>query len=335
MYINQDSCFPGIVDTDQTCFRYLDKEVIGNEEYLYSNYYREQIAQYGTKITYYVNAYNVLSADNFYGEDPTRMYAPGREISAIVELSENANTLSKFGFEADDTITIYIHLSSFYDTFWDITTEQIATESTSLCSADFYSSVYQSLNTTTAAILSSLPPSIINNFSSQLQDIVNNLSQIDLSTGQNVATEETYGLVTENPTVYESQYNQVQPKSGDVFVLTEYGKGRPGERSGKMFEVTEILDEDISRTNPLGGHYVWIIKGKRFDYSFEPGLSAEKGSQQVYDNAFNGVLSGSNQAASPAKKYPEQYPFISIDGVSNNKIFDMGANDNTDVYGSY
>ena len=288
MYISPNSCFPGIVDSDQTCYRYLDKEVIGNEEYLYSNYYREQIAAYGTKITYYVNNYNVLSADNFYGEDPTRRFAPGVEVTAIVELSENANTLTKFGFQADDEITIYMHLSAFYDAFR-----------------------YAGLQRLDAT-----------------QGTVNT-----------VETQGGLGLRTEDPSTYETQYNQVQPKSGDVFVLTEYGKGRPGDRSGKQFEVTEILDEDISRTNPLGGHYVWIMKGKRFEYSFEPGLTDEKGDNQVMDNSFSGILSGGTQPVSPPKKYDEQdaanNPLISINEISRTKVFDMPANNNTGVYGTY
>lgn len=288
-YNKYNTCFPGIIDTDQTCIRYTDKETSGNEQYLFSNYYREQINQYGTKITYYVNAYNTLSADNFYGEDPTRKFAPGREIVAMVELSENANTLSKFGFQADDEITIHIHLSAFYETFWDVGTESLAA---------------------TQGIDSNL-----------LAEQKQNCDDLRIRTN--------------NPSVYETQYNQVQPKSGDVFVLTEYGKGRPGNRSGKQFEVTEILDEDIATSNQLGGHYTWIIKGKRFEYSFEPGLTDEKGDDQVFDNSFNGILSGGKQDPSAPKKYDEQAPYKSIDEVSAKFIFDMPKNDKTDVYGTY
>ena len=117
--------------------------------------------------------------------------------------------------------------------------------------------------------------------------------------------------------------------------MTEYGRGRPGNRNGKMFEVTEVLDQDISKTNQLGGHYVWIIKAKRYDYSFEPGLSAEKGSQQVYDNARNGILSGGKQDPSEDKKYLEKDPLLSIDQVSEKIVFDMPKNNNTSVYGGY
>jgi len=292
------NCFPGIVDTDGSCFRYVDKDTTGNEQYLFSNYYREQIAQYGTTITYYVNAYNTLSADNFYGEDPTQSFMPGVVVNAIVELAENANVLSKFGFQADDTITIRMHISAFQDAFYDLGVDYVAPNQ-------------------------QLPDSIPGQ-------------------GDNIDTENCIDIRTEAADVWETQYQQTQPKSGDVFALTEYGKGRVTPRGAKWFEVTEILDEDISYANQLGGHYTWIIKGKRYEYSFEPGLSAEQGDAQVYDNAFNGILSGGSQPPSAPKIYDEQNKEpgvvpaqLSINDVSATQVFNMPANDNTSVYGQY
>ena len=83
-----------------------------------------------------------------------------------------------------------------------------------------------------------------------------------------------------------------EPKSGDVFTLTEYGDDRPGDRAGKSFEITQRLDQEVgSDINPLMGHYVWFLKAKRLDYTFEPGLTAERGADQVYDGSFAGRLS--------------------------------------------
>jgi hypothetical protein len=42
--------------------------------------------------------------------------------------------------------------------------------------------------------------------------------------------------------------------------------------------------------NPLGGHYLWRIKAKRLEYSFQPGITGERGNDQVYDDTFAGVL---------------------------------------------
>jgi len=293
-----NNCFPGIVDTDGSCFRYVDKNFTGNEQYLFSNYYREQIAQYGTTITYYVNGYNTLSADNFYGEDPTRTFLPGIQVNAVVELAENANMLTKFGFQADDTITIHLHISGFQTAFYELG-------------------------------LQFLSPT----------------QELSAGVPDNLDAQDCLDFVTTTANVWQTQFmnaNQVQPKSGDVFALTEYGEGRVGNRGAKYFEVTEILDEDIATTNQLGGHYTWVIKGKRYEYSFEPGLMPEKGDQQVYDNSSNGILSGGSQAPSEPKLYAEQNPDpgtvpaqISINDVSAATIFNMPANDNTDVYGGY
>lgn len=281
------NCFPGMGTQDATgdnfCFRYGDKDVNENEQFLMSSYWREQINTYGQKVTYYVNAFNILSADNIYGENPTKRYAPPREVVLGIELSENAYTLSKFGFQSDDEITAFIHISTFYDAFWDLNLSLLTTQ--------------------------------INE--------------------ERLNTENTFDIRTEDPTLFETQYNQVQPKAGDVFVMSEYGKGRPGGRSGIQFEITEVLDQDISKINQLGGHYVWMIKAKRFDFSFEPGLSAEKLSDQIFEDAKSGILPGGTQEASPAKKYAEKYPEVSIDEVSSTKVFDMSAHDRTSVYGDY
>tara|TARA_R110000824_G_scaffold264679_1_gene453526 strand:+ start:1203 stop:1943 length:741 start_codon:yes stop_codon:yes gene_type:complete len=121
-----------------------------------------------------------------------------------------------------------------------------------------------------------------------------------------------------------------EPKSGDVFMLTEYGDDRPGDRGAKMFEITQRLDQEVTEINPLMGHYVWLIKGKRLDYTFQPGLTAEKKSDQVYDNAFSGRLSGYTNEQTDSKSYT-----YDVDTESAT-VFDYSQyGDNDDVYGDY
>lgn len=221
--------------------RFTDKENNKAERLLFSNYWREMIDMYGQKVLYYRNNYNLLSADNFYGEHPLAGFTTPQPLIMGVQLSENALVLSKFGYRSDDTVTGYIHISSFYAVF---------------------------------------------------------------------------------PTHSE-------PKAGDVFKLVEYGSDRPGERDGKMFEITERVDEDNANSlNPLMGHYVWQIKAKRFEYSYEPNIVPEKGIQQVHDSTFYGELTGTQL---PARE--ESYP-DSVDNLSKEKVFDMSKN-NTLTYGGY
>lgn len=124
-----------------------------------------------------------------------------------------------------------------------------------------------------------------------------------------------------------------EPKSDDVVRLTEFGNDRPGGRSGAMYQITSRDDEEISQINQLGGHYVWIVRGKRFDYSSEPNIPRETVMDQVYDNAFAGMLSGttlSAVSASEVKKYDED---VNQDAEV---IFDYAANQvNTSPYGDY
>jgi hypothetical protein len=219
--------------------RFTDKENNQAERMVYSNYWREQIDMFGQKVLYYRNNYNLLSADNFYGEHPLAGFESPKAFIMGIQLSENALLLSKFGYRSDDTVTGFIHISSFY-------------------------SVY--------------------------------------------------------PTSSE-------PKAGDVFKLVEYGSDRPGERDGKMFEITERIDEDNSAINPLMGHYVWQIKAKRFEYSYEPNIIPEKGLQQVHDSNHYGTLSSSNERDESI--YPGD-----VDKLSKDKVFDMSQN-NTLAYGGY
>ena len=224
--------------------RFTDKENNECERELHSNYYREQIAMYGQKVMYYRNTTTALSADNIYGEQPLARFEEPRAMVMMINLTENALILSKFGFQSDDQVTAYVHISSFY-------------------------AVY--------------PP-------------------------------------------------EVEPKSGDLFQLSEYGSDRPGERNGKIFEITERVDQDISQMNPLMGHYVWMIKAKRFDYSFEPNAPQERGNNQVFDDTQYGTtdpINSENTLVVRTSAYPTD-----VDSTSRNKVMDMSVN-NTLEYGGY
>jgi hypothetical protein len=129
--------------------------------------------------------------------------------------------------------------------------------------------------------------------------------------------------------IHATNGQYIEPKSDDVFELAEYGSTRPNGRTGKKFIITERMDSDINAMNPLGGHYTWRVRARRFEWSFEPGLSAEGGANQIYDNSFQGRLSGGDNPKTEDKTYPGD-----IDAYSRNNIFNMGNND-TSPYGSY
>ena len=137
---------------------------------------------------------------------------------------------------------------------------------------------------------------------------------------------------TLSPQVNYASYNQsIEPKSGDLIELTALGCDRPNGRGSKIFEITERVDQDVSAINPLLGHYVYRLKAKRYEYSFEPGLTGEPVNDQIFDNSFSGIVSSSiiGQLSSQSKLYPED-----IDNISKTVVLDMDVN-NTDIYGSY
>lgn len=123
-----------------------------------------------------------------------------------------------------------------------------------------------------------------------------------------------------------------EPKSGDIIELTEFGSTRPGGRGAKKFEITDRLDQDVEQLNPLLGHYVWLVKGKRFDYSYEQGISREPGLEQITDDTYHGGLSGENF---DEKTEPESLYFNDVDTAGRN-IFDYSVyGDYDDIYGGY
>ncbi len=140
-----------------------------------------------------------------------------------------------------------------------------------------------------------------------------------------------YGLLSEDEVTafvhikgfYNTYGFDAEPKSGDVFQLWEYGRDRPGGRDGKFFEITERLDEDIAQINPLAGHYVWLVKAKRFEYSFEPGLSGSAVNSQVYDDK------------KPAGVEGAEKPYGFDVNEESKNIFDYSKTDYSDVYGGY
>jgi hypothetical protein len=112
------------------------------------------------------------------------------------------------------------------------------------------------------------------------------------------------------------------PKAGDAFQLTEYGsRDRPGGKDGKIFEVTERMDEMINEINPLQGHYVFKLKARRNDHTFLPGMDAEAKSTMVTDTSGVGPLTAI------------ETDYINDLDTEQESYFDYGSND--DVYGDY
>jgi len=82
--------------------------------------------------------------------------------------------------------------------------------------------------------------------------------------------------------------------------------GSPWVRHPQLYEITERRYQDFTlNANMLGGHYIWVLYGKRFDYSYQPGIQPEEHMDVVSDETFTGLLSGGLQDPSEEKKYDQ------------------------------
>jgi hypothetical protein len=223
------------------------------EQFIYDAAFADLINSRGVPINYYVNTFNLLSADPLYGEEPTKIFKGPYQLQMFIELTENAINLTKFGFASDDSLTGYLHINTF--------------------------------------------------------------------------------SITMSALVNYNEFNQdIEPKSGDIIELAALGCDRPNGRGSKWFEITERTDQDIAVLNPLLGHYVYRVKAKRYEHSFEPGLSGERANQQVYDNSISGVLSSLIPGVSASETKSYNYD-VDVDSKTN--VFNMSAANNTDIYGTY
>jgi hypothetical protein len=290
------------------CGQFFNPGNFQAEQLIYDQSFKDLINNFGIPIEYYIHTFNLSAADTLYGEHPTAVFYGPVTIMMYIELTENAINLSKFGYASDDELTGYVHIQTFEDT---------------MAGRDFF------IQTSTGEFLS-------------YDDYI---TYIQTQSGEDILTEFLSNIVPENSDTdlfdlvggkwdlynrYIDNGQDIEPKSGDLIQVTPLGCDRPNGRGAKIFEITERTDQDIAAINPLLGHYVYRLKAKRYEYSFEPGAPLEPRNHQVYESAFSGKLSSNIPYEEPSE--PKTYPG-DIDEDSK-KVFDMRAN-NTDVYGTY
>jgi hypothetical protein len=123
-----------------------------------------------------------------------------------------------------------------------------------------------------------------------------------------------------------------EPKAGDLIELKEYGGfgDRPGGRGAPVYEITERDDQNLQfNANQLMGHYIWVMKCKRWEYSYEPGTPQEEKNIQFNDDeAYGREAGGAN---------PEDLtqPYEQSNDKSAKCIVDENARDISEPYGYY
>lgn len=128
-----------------------------------------------------------------------------------------------------------------------------------------------------------------------------------------------------------------EPHMGDLIRMTEYGStGRPNGREEAVFEITRRDDEDLQQINPLMGHYVWLIRGKRYDYSYEDNVDPESLMNQVHDSETQSEgLTGTSSLSSVKDNLDKIYDDDSDDLGKDIFDYDSDSRSNDNIYGDY
>ena len=95
------------------CSQFANPANFQAEQFVYSAAFRDSINNFGIPVDYYINTFNINTADNLYGEQPTAVFYGPISLMMYVELSENAINLSRFGFASDDEMTGFLHIQTF------------------------------------------------------------------------------------------------------------------------------------------------------------------------------------------------------------------------------
>lgn len=311
-----DSVFAAVANP--ACGQFFNPGNFQAEQIIYDAAFKDIINNFGIPVDYYINTFNLSAADTLYGEQPTSIFYGPVPIMMYVELTENSINLSKFGFASDDELTGYVHIRTFEETMTGREFFVQTADGNIVTYTDYID-----------AIQTEGGDNIITNNTPQffITQLLENIVTQNSTTSSFPLIGADYELY--NKYILNGQV--IEPKSGDLIQVSPLGCDRPNGRGAKIFEVTERTDQDVAKLNPLLGHYVYRLRAKRYEYSFEPGAPQEPQNQQIFENSFSGKLSSNIPGEEPSdnKSYPGN-----IDTESRTRVLDMSVN-NTDIYGEY
>lgn len=127
---------------------------------------------------------------------------------------------------------------------------------------------------------------------------------------------------------FEEVWGTTLPLAGDIFYIVDSACDRPYRQSPMVFEVTEKHDS-INPVDYMGGHYVWKLTARRYDYSYEPRAAEEHHLGGPEDSGAAGRLEGGEN---PPDEYKKDYPQTN-DETAKEDFDNSIAGDS--VYGKY
>ena len=113
--LSPSDIFAGVYNPN--CGGFADPSNFQAEQAIYKSGFGELINNYGVEIGYYVNSFNLSAMNAVYGEHTTEDWHGPTTIKAYPEMETPAAIYSLAGFDAADTLTLYIHIDTFTSSF--------------------------------------------------------------------------------------------------------------------------------------------------------------------------------------------------------------------------
>lgn len=300
-------------------YRMTSKITNANERLLWRNYWNEINQMYGTFVNYYVYDYSVSAHDFFYGEHPLAPFRNPIGMTMLTQFNNDSLLLSKFGIRTDADVTFIVPILTFRAAFGNNAAEPKAGDLVQLIELGWdRPGGVDDLNT-------------LSTESTSCDAWKENITDNALKQICNVETPDTdNNIPNDEQCKYDSNYYSNTAYT-DPEAFSKLVRGAP------IFEITERRDENLTMNyNMLGGHYVWIMHAKRFDYSYQPNAPREPGHDQVSDETIYGKLSGGTNWSERPKDSIEPGYWQNIE-KEKERIWDYdkrpGSNDS--VYGNY
>jgi hypothetical protein len=93
--------------------RYLNKGINSNERANFDNWWYEQINIFGQDVIYYNNKASLSAMNVLYGEEPDAGFMAGKNMTVLLNVTNDSYILSKFGIIADSDMSGVIHPRHF------------------------------------------------------------------------------------------------------------------------------------------------------------------------------------------------------------------------------
>lgn len=278
-------------------YGYNDKQVTKNTRIMVDSWWRDLINRYGVMVNYYPIDINTDGRHPIYEE--VFEFKPPTPIRAAVELSNEAWMFSKFGLTTDSDFVAVVHVGTWMNTFGgEIENEPKVGDVISVTNLGWEEDEVSHLTNTGYASGDGVCDLLNKNIRTTCQ----------LATSAHeLALKLTDGEESNGETYLKNLTLTMAVSDGDW------------RRWPQLYQITEKRYNDPEfETNFLNGHYVWVLKAKRFEYSYEEGAPQEN--PDAGDNTPGGIVNDD--------------PII--DDISDD-IFDYDENEgsNDSVYGNY